>query len=962
MKPTAGPTRRQFIANGDAYDEFVVKPSSRSIEKEIESLLASDEATRADMAVALRKLGQEIAERRRAEEILREDEEKYRTILENIEEGYYEVDLAGNFTFFNDSVCRMLGYPKDELMGMNHRTYTDQAHSDRLYQVSNRVYTTGEPAKGVDWKIIRKDGAIRFIEASVSLIKDSNGRPTGFRGIARDITDRKEAEEALRESEGRFKTLFEESAEAQLLLDGTGKVVDCNRAFLALFALQNKTEVMGHTPGDFAPEFQPDGTPSRERGREVSKTVLEQGSTRYEWGHLKHDASRTPVLTELMCTLLSIFGQPMIHVAIRDITARKKAEEALRESEEKYRLVIENAQEAIFVIQDKMFRFINQETERITGYSGDELTSKPFVDLVHPDDQTMVAGNHEKRLRGQPVPPVYPFRIVDKDGKTKWVEANGIVFNWNGKPGTLNFVRDITERKRVEAALQESEEKYRTLVANANDAIFIVQDGLLKFPNPITLKLIGYSQEEIAALPFMNLIHPEDQAMVVDNYARRLGGEDVPSTYAFRVMNKRGEELWGQLNAILITWEGRPAVLCFIRDITSQKRLEGQYLHAQKMEAIGTLAGGIAHDFNNILSAILGYAELAKFDLEEGSKAQYDLEQSIRAAHRAKDLVRQILSFSRQGSQERKLLSIKPVVKEGLKFLRASLPTTIEIRQEMEEDLGMIESDPTQVHQVLMNLCTNAAHAMEEKGGVLEVSLGNSDIDKVSVAHGVVEPGSYVRLRVSDTGMGMPPEILKRIFDPYFTTKEAGKGTGLGLSVVHGIVKSYGGGITVSSQVGKGSTFDVYFPRVESAGLSWETDEVETLPTGSHERVLLVDDEEAIVEVGRNLLEYLGYQVVTQTSSLKALELFRAQAERFDLVITDMTMPNLTGDKLAQELLRIRPGIPIILCTGFSEHITEAKARAMGVLELAMKPLAMKELAKAIRRALDSKKKGKGEA
>jgi PAS domain S-box-containing protein len=398
-----------------------------------------------------------------------------------------------------------------------------------------------------------------------------------------------------------------------------------------------------------------------------------------------------------------------------------------------------------------------------------------------------------------------------------------------------------------------------------------------------------------------------------------------------------------------------------IHDAEKEKeKLTAQLRQAQKMEAIGTLAGGIAHDFNNILSAILGYAELASFGIGENDKVKYYLEQSMLAASRAKDLVQQILTFSRQTKQELKPLNIKPIVKEGLKFLRASLPSTIEIREDIEEELGTIEADSTQVHQVLMNLCTNAAHAMEKNGGALEVSLSKLDIKgETSSAAQEIEPGSYVRLRVTDTGHGMHPEILERIFDPYYTTKEGGKGTGLGLAVVHGIVKSYGGAITVSSEVGKGSTFDIYFPRIGTVDFSSKGEEGEPLPLGGHERVLFVDDEEGIVEVGREILEYLGYEVVAKTSSTEALELFRGHADRFDLVITDMTMPNMTGDKLAQELIRIRPEIPIIICTGFSEHITEEKAKTIGIREFAMKPLVIRDLAKAIRRALDDQGKKK---
>jgi len=306
-------------------------------------------------------------------------------------------------------------------------------------------------------------------------------------------------------------------------------------------------------------------------------------------------------------------------------------------------------------------------------------------------------------------------------------------------------------------------------------------------------------------------------------------------------------------------------------------------------------------------------------------------------------------------------MDIRPIVKEGLKFLRASLPVTIEIRENIDGNLGVIEADPTQIHQMLMNLCTNAAHAMREKGGILEVSVAKFILTpERSSAIAELEPGPYLKLRVSDTGHGMPPEVLRRIFDPYFTTKQGGEGTGLGLAVVHGIVKSYRGGITVSSEPGKGSAFEIYLPGVYPAREPVRAVKAEPLPLGGNERILFVDDERAIVEVAQGILERLGYKVEVRTSSIEAREMFRANPDRFELVITDMTMPNMTGDKLAQEILSIRPGIPIILCTGFSEYITEERAKALGIQEFVMKPLVMRDLATVIRRALDRKKKKKG--
>jgi len=395
-------------------------------------------------------------------------------------------------------------------------------------------------------------------------------------------------------------------------------------------------------------------------------------------------------------------------------------------------------------------------------------------------------------------------------------------------------------------------------------------------------------------------------------------------------------------------------VQAIVEDISERKKLEVQLLQAQKMEAIGTLAGGIAHDFNNILAAIMGYTELANLDVPEGSNARYKLNEVLKASHRAKDLVRQILAFSHQGRQERKPVEMSPLIKEILRLLRASLPSIIEIRQHIDTDTDIIETDPTQIHQVLMNLCTNAAHAMRENGGVLEVSLKKVDMDGFAVAqHPDFQPGSYLRLSVSDTGHGMTREVLKRIFDPYFTTKEVGEGTGLGLAVVHGIVKSHEGAITVYSEPGKGSTFQVYFPRIDRAKGVEATQRAEPFPMGKQECILFVDDEQPLADMGKQMLEHLGYRVAVRMSSIEALKLFQAQPKRFDLVITDMTMPNMTGDKLSRELMGIRPDIPIILCTGFSERITAEKVQELGIREFAMKPLLMSDLAKTIRRVLD---------
>ena len=402
-------------------------------------------------------------------------------------------------------------------------------------------------------------------------------------------------------------------------------------------------------------------------------------------------------------------------------------------------------------------------------------------------------------------------------------------------------------------------------------------------------------------------------------------------------------------------------VVQIVRDITERvktererQNLQFQLTQAQKMEAIGTLAGGIAHDFNNILSAIIGYTELAYYEIPEGNKAQSRLKEVLKGGERARDLVNQILTFSRQTEHEKRPVQIGLVIKEALKLLRSSLPSNIEIKTDIDTG-GMVIGDPTQIHQIAMNLCTNAYHAMREQGGILGIELKTADIDS-DFQNPDLPPGPYIRLSVSDTGQGIPPGHLKRIFDPYFTTKKRGEGTGLGLAVVNGIVQAHRGIITVQSEQGKGTRFEICLPRIEEAFESEKT-EPEPTPRGN-ERILIVDDEEALAVMGKEMLERLGYKVVAKASSIEALETFREGFKEFDLVITDMAMPHMTGEKLAGELMKIRPDIPVILCTGFSEMMNEEKAKVMGIRAFTMKPLVMGDLGRTIRKVLD-KREGK---
>jgi len=502
------------------------------------------------------------------------------------------------------------------------------------------------------------------------------------------------------------------------------------------------------------------------------------------------------------------------------------------------------------------------------------------------------------------------------------------------------------ERRQVDEALLDSEEKYRLVVENASDAIFIEQDGKIKYCNLKTLEISGYTIEELGQRSWLSLRFIPEHSV----------DADPASTSTYQILTKQKKEKWIDVNQVKIIYNNRPALLNFVRDITGQKALEDRLKMSQKLEAIGTLAGGIAHDFNNILSPILGYTELVMDRISKSSPDYNNLIQVYQAANRAKELVQQILTFSRQSEQEPRPMRVQLVVHEALKLLRSAIPTTIKFKITINDNCAPVTADPTQIHQIIMNLCTNAYHAMMEKGGVMGVSLDEIYINKEDViGYNGIRSGLYVCLCVSDTGHGMDSTILPRIFEPFFTTKEKGLGTGMGLAVVHGIVKNHKGYIDVYSELGKGSTFKIYLPIEKQALTSIDKTDSGEIPRGS-ERILVIDDERYIAQMMMQMLESLGYTVEVKTNGSEAFDIFLQDPYYFQLVITDQIMPQITGDILARKLLAVRSDLPIILCTGFSDYIEKDRLREIGIRDVVMKPILKSEIARVIRRSLDLKK------
>jgi len=558
----------------------------------------------------------------------------------------------------------------------------------------------------------------------------------------------------------------------------------------------------------------------------------------------------------------------------------------------------------------------------------------------------------------------FDWEIIKVDGSKGHVYASAsLMTDAKGKPiGFRGIARDVSRQKQSEMALRESEAKYRHLVNHAPAGIYEVNfvDGKFVSVNDVICEYTGYTRQELLAMRALDILTDDSQKRFSERMDKVFRGREVPPSAEFDIRAKTGRQFCVLINSkIIYAADGKPTgAMVVAHDITERKRaeeekknLEYQLQQAQKMEAVGTLAGGIAHDFNNILSVIIGYTELILMNGKVDADVRQNMKEIFNASKHARDMVKQILAFSRQSKQERKPIQVAHIVKEAIKMLRASLPSTISIEQHIEKDTAVIEADPTQIHQVLMNLCTDAANAINEKDGILRIRLQNVEFDQAAAVEiPDLKAGSYLKLTVEDSGEGIPPELRQQIFNPYFTTKEKGKGTGLGLAVVQGIVKSYSGAVTVESDEGKGAAFHIYLPALKRRLIA-EEELAKPLPMG-YESILMVDDEQPLVEIGKQMLERLGYSVVTRTSSIEALELFKANPHRFDLVITDIVMPNMSGDKLAEKMMDIRADIPVILCTGYSEKFTRQEAADMGIRSFLMKPLVMKDLADTVRQAL----------
>jgi len=669
----------------------------------------------------------------------------------------------------------------------------------------------------------------------------------------------------------------------------------------------------------------------------------------------------------ILCTAILLYF--LISRFVQQLVA---AETGKLEILKNYQAIFNATNEAIFIhdAQDGTILDVNDRMLEIFGYNRAEVLSLTIGDLSEGSPPySQIEAVEKVRRAAVEGPQFFEWLPRKKTGELFWSEVSLKIVTMNGHDRITAVVRDISERKKAEQQIAESHKLLDNLAQMVPGVIYqyrLFPDGRSTFPYAsqginIIYEVTPEQVREDASSVFSRL-YPEDHDRVAEAVLK--SAQTLEMFYCeFRViLPKQGLRWrWSQAQPQLMEdgstlWHG------IVSDITERKqaeeekiKLEAQLLQAQKMESIGALAGGIAHDFNNLLSAILGYTEIACDSLPPGTVALGYLDKVLGAGQRASNLVKQILAFSRQVSTEYVALQPAIIIKEVIEILRSSLPSTISIKPRIDSDTKSILADPTQLHQVLMNLSTNAFHAMEKSGGILEIGLEDREISEEDLKHQPgVQPGNFVVLSIKDSGQGIPPEIRDKIFDPYFTTKEVGKGTGMGLSIVHGIIKKYGGFIICESTVGTGTVFKVYLPSIPQEITSTAKLPIELASRGK-ECILFVDDEEMLTALGKVMLERLGYEVVIGTSSLAALEIFLRNPNRFDAVITDQTMPGITGIEIAEKIMRIRPDIPIILCTGYSTVINEDQAKAKGIRAFAMKPLSQKGLATILRDVLDQK-------
>jgi PAS domain S-box-containing protein len=900
----------------------------------------------------------DITERKHAEEFLAQSEERYRTLVEESFDGIW-IQKGFKINFANRRLYEMLGYEEGELEGIDHwLVYHPDFQAITRERAKARMLGESVPST-YEVKFLRKDGSSFWGEINAKVL-NFLGEP-GIQVWARDISERKQAEETLCAERERFRSLSENSPFGMVMIDKDGVFKYINPKFKELFGYDLNDVPDGKT---WFRKAYPD---PNYRHHVIGTWIkdlksIKPGEKRSEIFTVKCKDGTERIIHFIPVPLET--GENL--TACEDITDRKKAEEMLIRSEERFNQVAESAGEWIWEINaDGLYTYVNPVVEKILGFKPEEIVGKKyFYDFFTPEVREEL-----KKAAFQAFAKKEPFikflnPNVNKIGNIVFLETTGTpIINNNGTLlGYRGVDTDVTERKRAEEALKESEGKYRHLVEESFDGIYIHNGFNIIFANRQFQEMLGYKADELEVMDHWLVFHPDYQDLTRQRAQARLRGEKVPPPqYEIKLQRKDGSSCDAELNARRILLGNKPVIQVCVKDITQHKEaeremkaLEEQFRQSQKMEAIGGLAGGIAHDFNNLLTVIKGYAELSCLGLDRSDPLRGNIEEILKASERATNLTRQLLAFGRRQILEFKVINLNTLLKDLDKMLHRILGEDIDLVYHLAEDIGKVKTDPGQIEQVVLNLAVNARDAMPS-GGKLTIQTSNVELDEAYARiHMGTSPGHYVMLSVSDSGAGMAPEVRERIFEPFFTTKEKGKGTGLGLSTVYGIVKQSGGNINVYSEPGLGTTFKIYLPRVEEEEdpLQWKNLDI-SLSTGN-ETILLTEDEQSVRELAARILRDRGYQIYEAPDGREALAIVQGHPERkFHLLLTDVVMPGMSGKELADRLKLSIPDIKVLFISGYTDNAIVHHGVLDKGVNFIQKPFTPDSLARKIREVLD---------
>ncbi len=897
-------------------------------------------------------VARDITDRKLSEKERRESENRYRSLVEASPDPILMYDLEGNLITVNQQAAVTYGVDSPVKLLAEVKKISqilDAEDQDKAYENMRQTLAKGVSRKA-EYNVIRNDGSTFPVEVNSSTVRSADGEPIGFLSMVRDLTDRKRAEEEVKKSRGMIASILNSVPQSIFWKDRDGVYLGCNEVFAAAVGLDSPDQIVGKTDFDL-----PWPRDEAEAYRADDQEVMESENAKRHIVEPLQQADGTRLLIDTTKVLLvdqdnNVYGVLGVY---EDITERKAREKALLESEERFRLTFQTSPDSISInrLGDGLYLDINDGFARITGYSREEVIGKtvPELNIWHnPQDRRRLIRSLQET--GYVNNMEAKFRLKDGTVITGLMSARVIMLK--GEPHIVSITRNIEDWIRTQEALRESEQRYRTLFEDSIDGVFsVLRDGTITDANASFYELFGYTREEMIGKDVRELhFDPADRL----KFVKEIEEKGFVKDYEVKFRKKDGTEFDCLLTSSVHFGPDRSIAghRGIIRDLTLRKGLQRQLLQAQKMEAIGTLAGGMAHDFNNLLQAILGFSDLLLMKKDPGDPDRKKLEVIQHAARDGADLVSRILTFSRRAESRKRPIDLNEEILEAQKLVGRTVPRMIEIKLVPAENLAIIDADPAQVEQVLLNLVVNAQHAMPD-GGQLVIETSNVSVsDEYLRAHLDAKAGNYVLLSVSDTGVGIAPDVQDRIFEPFFTTKTNGEGTGLGLAMVHGIVSQHGGYVRCYSEPGIGTSFKIYFP-VSATERLRESDETREMPASGNETILLVDDDDRVRDMAREMIRERGYQVLAARNGEEALAVYAAHKDDISLVILDLIMPGMGGWKCLEELLRIDPNVRALVASGYSSACLSEDDKGMGSVGFIGKPYDAKDILGAIRIALD---------